>query len=194
MNEGELFAAYNKGDVYTSGKQIELVSTDNQVIPSYAVTSSEITVYKKGTVQLVDGKAFVRFPENYSQLLGETPVVTASPMGACNGVYVASISKEGFEIIEQNNGQSSVQIGWIAVGNRIDAATTEVPGMLLKTNFNRNLSQALFNDGNRKQSGLGMWWDGHSLQFGDMPADIEPSREQKMAQMAREKAAVKSVE
>jgi hypothetical protein len=174
LNEGELFAAYNKGDVYTSGKQIELVSSEDRVTPAYAVTSSEVTVYNKGKIQLVNGTATVRFGENYTQLLGESPVVTASPMGACNGVYIAEVSKEGFVIREQNNGSSNVEISWIAVGNRSDAENAEVPAMLTNSSFNRNLSLAMFNDGNKKKSGLSMWWNGKELQFGDMPANLNP--------------------
>nr|MBP6316083.1 collagen-like protein [Chitinophagaceae bacterium] len=174
MNEGELFAAYNKGDVYTSGKQIELVSSEENVTPAYTVTSNEVTVYNKGKIQLVNGTATVRFSENYAQLLGESPIVTASPMGACNGVYVTEVSKDGFIIKEQNNGNSNVEISWISVGNRVDANTSEVPAMLTNTSFNRNLSQALFNDANKKKSGLSMWWNGKELQFGTMPESLNP--------------------
>jgi hypothetical protein len=174
LNEGELFAAYNKGDVYTSGKQIELVSSEEAVTPAYTVTSNEVTVYNKGKIQLVNGTATVRFSENYATLLGESPIVTASPMGACNGVYVTEVTKDGFVIKEQNNGNSNVEISWISVGNRVDANNAEVPAMLTNTSFNRNLSQALFNDANKKKSGMSMWWNGKELQFGNMPESLNP--------------------
>jgi hypothetical protein len=32
----------------------------------------------------------------------------------------------------------------------------------------------MFNDGNKKKSGLSMWWNGKELQFGDMPANLNP--------------------
>jgi hypothetical protein len=95
-------------------------------------------------------------------------------MGACNGVYIAEVSKNGFVIKEQNNGTSNVDIAWISVGNRVDAKGTEVPKMLTKINFNRNLSEALHNDGNKEQSGLSMWWNGKELQFGKMPLSLNP--------------------
>jgi hypothetical protein len=123
---------------------------------------------------LVNGTATVRFTENYAQLLGESPIVTASPMGACNGVYVTEVSKEGFVIKEQNNGNSNVEISWISVGNRVDANNAEVPAMLTNSSFNRNLSQALFNDANKKKSGMSMWWNGKELQFGTMPESLNP--------------------
>jgi len=173
LNEGELFAAYNNGDVYTAGKQVELVAANDKMIPSYAVTSYEAKIYNNGKVQMVNGTATVRFDENYTALLGETPVVTVSPMGACNGVYITEVTKDGFIIKEQNGGTSSVEISWITVGSRIDAKANEVPEMLTSTSFNKNLSKALFNDGNKKQSAMGMWWNGKTLQFGEMPANMK---------------------
>ena len=172
MNIGELFAAYNNGDVYTSGKQVELVATNDKVIPSYAVTSYEAKVYNNGKIQLVNGTATVRFGENYTQLLGEAPIVTASPMGACNGVYVSAVTKDGFEIKEQNNGTSTVDISWISVGTRVDANSSEVPAILTNKNFNRNLGKALFNDSNTKQSGEAIWWNGKELEMGTMPKEL----------------------
>lgn len=188
LNEGELFAAYNLGDVYTMGKQIELVNVNEQVIPSYTSTSLEATVYAKGKIQMQHGQAFVRFDENYTSLLGEAPVVTVSPMGACNGVYISEVSEEGFMIQEQNGGTHSVEISWISVGNRIDAKETEVPSMLTQSSFKRNLSQALFNDGNKKQSGKGMWWNGKELQFGEMPASLNPKMDEATKKAMEQKA------
>lgn len=174
LNEGELFAAYNLGDVYTSGKQIELVNSGDVVIPSYSATSTKATVYAKGTIQMINGSASVSFEENYAMLLGENPVVTASPMGECNGVYISKVSKNGFELKEQNSGNHTLDIAWISVGNRIDAQNSEVPAMLTENSFNRNLSKALFNDANKKQSGMGMWWNGKKLEFGEMPESLNP--------------------
>jgi hypothetical protein len=175
FNQGELFAAYNMGDVYTSGRNIEMVSAGENKVPAYAVTSTEVTVYNKGKVQLNNGTAYIRFDANYSSLLGDAPVVTASPMGACNGVYISSVDRNGFTITEQNNGNSNVEISWIAVGDRIDAATmNEVPSVLKTNSFDINMNDALFDDGNKEGAGLGFWWDGTTIQFGKVPAELSP--------------------
>jgi hypothetical protein len=181
FNEGELFATYNKGDVYTSGKQVELVTTNNKVVPSYSVTSPELTVYYKGKIQLVNGTATVTFDEQYSTLLGSEPIVTASAMGACNGVYIAEVTKTGFVIRELNNGTSNVTVAWIAVGDRVDAAEAEVPAMLTEPSFNSNLSSALFNDGDTKHSGTPIWWDGTRFRFTEMPKSLNNVAERKAA-------------
>ncbi len=175
VNMGELMAIYNIGDVYTSGKNIELVSTENKIQAVYAVSSTELTVYNKGTVRLENGMARVSFNSEYASLLGENPVVTASPMGNCNGVYIESVSKEGFVIRELNSGSSNVEIAWISVGNRSDAGTTEVPEFLLSKDVNSSFDRVLFNDANKNQSGSGVWWDGRTLQFNsNYPSSINP--------------------
>ena len=180
LNSGELFAAYNIGDVYTSGKNIEMVASGEEMVPAFAATSTEATVYKKGKIQLINGTATIEFDANYAKLLGEDPIVTVSAMGECNGVYVTAVTKNGFTVRELNNGSSNVQISWISVGNRVDATSTEVPQFVKTKSFDRNLNNVLFNDANKKQNGEGMWWDGQTLQFNkNYPASLNPTREQK---------------
>jgi hypothetical protein len=180
LNSGDLFASYNLGDVYTSGKNVELINTNNEVLPAYAVTSTEAIIYKKGQIRLINGSATIQFDESYAKLLGENPVVTVSPMGQCNGIYIESVSKEGFIIRELNSGTSNVEIGWIAVGNRIDANATEVPSFISTPSFNKSLTKVLFNDGNKSASGEGIWWDGSKLQMNtNYPATVNLTREQK---------------
>jgi hypothetical protein len=181
LNAGDLFASYNKGDVYTSGKNVELVSTGNEVLTAYTATSPDATVYKKGKGQLVNGSAYIPFDANYTKLLGENPVVTITPMGQCNGVYIASIDKNGFTVKELNAGTSTVDIAWIAVGDRVDAGVAEVPEFVKSPSFNQSLEKVLFNDANKSQSAEGIWWDGKTLQMNtNYPVSLIPSRDQKM--------------
>ena len=188
INSGELFAAYNIGDVYTSGKNIEMVASGEEMIPAFGNTSTEATVYKKGKIQLVNGMATIEFDAAYAKLLGEEPIVTVSAMGECNGVYVTSVTKTGFTVKELNNGNSNVQISWISVGNRVDAATTEVPNFVKAKSFDRNLGNVLFNDGNKKQDGEGFWWDGQTIKFGkNYPSSLNLTREQKTQLMLENK-------
>jgi hypothetical protein len=163
INDGELFSAYNVGDVYTSGKQVELINSGEDMLPSYSMTSPDAVVYKQGKGHLVDGRATIKFDSKYAQMLGESPIVTISPMGKCNGVYIVSVDKEGFIVEELNNGKSNVDIGWIAVGDRVDAKATEVPEFLKKSSFNTSLKKVMQSDGNTSQNAEGMSWDGKTL-------------------------------
>ena len=189
LNKGDLFASYSIGDVYTSGKNIEMVDNGTEMTPAYAVTSTEAVIYKKGKAQLVNGTATIAFDANYSKLLGESPVVTITPMGQCNGVYIESVTKEGFTIKELNGGNATVAISWIAVGDRIDSKNTEIPSFIKSKSFDQNIDKVLFNDGDKSHSGQGMWWDGAKLQFNkDYPRELNPSREDKIKMIEAEKA------
>ena len=174
LNSGELFASYNSGNTYTTGKNIELVGTDNGAkTPVYAVTSTDATIYAKGSIQLVNGEVYVAFANNYSTLLGETPIVTVSPNGNCNGLYVSLIDKNGFTVKELNNGTSTVQISWISVGNRIDNRMEEATRMVSDPSFNRNIQQVLFDDSNKESNGTAIWWDGTTIRFGELPETMK---------------------
>jgi hypothetical protein len=173
LNSGSLFATYNQGNTYTVGKNVELVSNNGTVTPVYAVTSMEATLYAKGNANLNNGSTFIAFDSKYAALLGENPVVTVSANGECNGVYVQSVSKTGFYVKEMGNGSSNVTISWIAVGNRIDNAVVDAAtAMVSASDFDRNVSQVLYSDGNLDGAALGMWWDGNAIQFGAIPAHL----------------------
>lgn len=174
INSGNLFSSYNSGNVYTLGKNVELVAgLNDSKTPVYAVTSIESTIYSKGKIQLVNGEAYVSFDRSYSSLLGEEPEVTVTPRGNCNGVYISSIDKNGFRIKEINNGTSNVAVSWISVGNRIDNKVDEATKMVSTSDFDKNIQDSLFNDGdNLKDSGKAIWWDGTKLQFGKMPESL----------------------
>ncbi len=173
LNSGELFAAYNQGNTYTTGKNVELVGTEGEAKKAvYAVTSLDAKIYNNGSAQLVNGEAYIAFDANYKALLGENPTVTVSPNGNCNGVYIASVDKNGFTVKEMNNGTSTVALSWIAVGNRIDNRMEEATRMVSAPDFNRNIEQVLFDDGNKDGSGSAIWWDGNEIKFGQLPAHM----------------------
>ncbi|WP_298222067.1 hypothetical protein [Flavobacterium sp.] len=180
MSSGSLFASYNSGDEYTAGKQIELVDTGNQKTAAYTVTSTESIIYKKGKTLLVNGGARVDFDKNYSDLLGEIPVITVSPMGECNGLYIASIDENGFTIKELNNGSSNVSVSWIAVGDRIDAQQTKLPKALLEKEFDNNINEVMFNENNKTENAKAIWFDGTDIKTGQLPSQfIEKSVDKK---------------
>ena len=173
LNSGELFASYNTGNTYTTGKNVELVGTEGEMKTAvYAVTSVDAKIYNNGSAQLVNGEARINFASNYKALLGENPTVTVSPNGNCNGVYIASVDKDGFTVKEMNNGTSTVAISWIAVGNRIDNRMEEATKMVSDASFDRNIQQVLFDDGNKDASGSAIWWDGSAIKFGQLPAHL----------------------
>ncbi len=177
VSSGKLFAAYNSGDEYTAGRQIELIDTGNSKTAAFTMTSTESVVYKKGKIALVNGSARVTFDANYVGLLGDVPIVTTTPMGPCNGIYIESVDKTGFTVRELNNGTSNIAISWIAVGDRIDARQS-VNTDVLANDFDINLNEVMFNENNKAQTAKGIWSESNKIQFGTIP-QTQPEAGQK---------------
>ncbi|MGV3695723.1 beta strand repeat-containing protein [Flavobacterium sp.] len=178
MSSGSLFASYNSGDEYTSGKQIELVDTGNSKTAAYTVTSTDIVVYKKGKIALQNGTAHVAFDADYARLLGDAPIVTTTPMGQCNGIYIESVDKTGFTIKELSNGTSNVMISWIAVGDRIDANKT-ASREVLQSDFDKNINEVMFNENELNGKAKAVWSDGNEIQFGELPESLKETTTKK---------------
>ena len=172
VSSGTMFASYNSGDEYTAGKQIELIDTGSQKTAAFTVTSTESIVYKKGKTTLTNGTVRVDFDKNYLALLGEIPVVTITPMGQCNGLFIESIDQNGFTIKELNNGTSNVAISWIAVGDRIDAKQNKLPKAVLEKDFDNNINEVMFNENNKSENAKAVWFDGTNIQFGQLPSEF----------------------
>ncbi|HTA81698.1 MAG TPA: hypothetical protein VK783_02110 [Bacteroidia bacterium] len=170
---GELFASYNLGNAYTSGYSAEVVTVKDKRVAAYSVTSTDVKVYNDGTGKLSGGKAHVQFDENFVQLIGENkPVVTVSPMGQCNGVYITNVNSKGFDIVEQNNGNSDVEFSYIVVGKRLDAENKpSLPDALAKKDFDEKMKGVMNDETNKEQIGTPVWWDGKQVRFDTPPEE-----------------------
>ena len=171
VSSGSLVASYNSGDEYTAGRQLEIVETTIGKKAVFTMTSTESVIYKKGKIALHDGTAHVAFDADYAQLLGDIPVVTTTPMGQCNGIYIESVDKTGFTIRELNNGTSSVMIAWIAVGDRVDA-TKSIATELLKQDFDSNINEVMFNENDKDNKAKAIWTEGEKINFGQLPENL----------------------
>lgn len=173
LNSGELFAQYNKGNVYVLGQSVELIKTSDEITPVYTVSSTDPTIYAHGSTEFVNGVAYVEFDDKYQSLIGGVPIITATAQGECNGVYIASVDKKGFTLKELMNGTSNTTVSWIALGDRVDAEQEDLAtSIVTQSDFDRNVQQVLYSDGNLEGKAKGIWWDGSTLQFGELPAHL----------------------
>lgn len=175
LNSGQLFAQYNMGNVYTLGKSVELVKTEDMVVPMYPVSSTESMVYASGTAELLKGVVTISFSDEFKSMISGTPVITVTPNGECNGVYIASATAQGFVVKEQMKGKSRTTVSWIAVGKRIDNKNDEATKMVSDFDFESNVKQVLYSDGNLSGKALGIWWDGQTIRFGELPEELKTS-------------------
>lgn len=165
---GELYASYNLGNEYTSGVSADIVTSGNERLTAYSVTSNEVKVYGDGKSKLVNGSCKVLFDKSFSSLISpeKLPTITVSALGECKGVYIVSIDKDGFTVKEFQNGNSNVEFTWIAVGHRVDASqVSRVPDVIKQNDFDQNLKGVMFNEGNTQKSAKPVMWDGKKIVF-----------------------------
>jgi len=185
---GELFSAYNVGNTYTSGTQIELVNNGTKKIPAYSVTSTELKVYDNGFATLNGNETQIYFTDNFINMIDDQrPVVTITPIGKSAVLYIKSISKDGF-IVACDTPQD-IQFTWIAVGTRIDNVESQkVPEELTDISFDKNLIDFMFNENIKERNAKAMWWDGNKIQFGTLPDFFhQADREAKQAELEKMK-------
>ena len=178
--KGETYSMYIDGKGYTNEPLAYLVPTaTGGRVASYMVTSMQAEVNSKGRVMLQGGKVFVPFNENYTRVISgkeQDIMVTATPQGNSNGVYVDKITSEGFWIVENNNGMSTVAVVWMASAVKTDQP--EVAPELLDKDFDKKMAGVMFNDNNTKDTPQSMWWDGTKMRWDappprKIPTDIE---------------------
>lgn len=168
ITKGEIAGIYSDGATITNKGFAVIDKTKNgNKTTTYATTSTTIDVTTKGTGKLVNGKAFIQFEKPYSSIINKDRpiIVTVSPMGESNGVYISKVNENGFEIKENNKGTSDVDFYWIAVAEKTNS-TISVPSDLLKVDFDENLDSFLTIDEKEDTTSKAMWWNGENLEFG----------------------------
>ncbi|MEW6468968.1 MAG: hypothetical protein AB1458_08600, partial [Bacteroidota bacterium] len=168
---GTRYSLYVDGRTYTNKPIAQLVEKeDGTRFATYVPSSPEADVYVKGKANLVNGQVYIHFSEEFKQAVkAEDAVITVTPKGNTNGVYVASVDANGFWVKENNNGTSSVEISWIAIGTRKGYEDISVPSEILSSDFDMNMNGVMFNDNDVTSTPQGIWWDGTKVNFGTPP-------------------------
>ena len=99
-------------------------NTKNESVTMFCPESPEVLFQDFGRGQLVNGKAIIQLDEVFSKNIyvdEKRPLrVFIQLEGNCKGVYVANKTKEGFEVIELDGGQSNVNFSYFVSANRAD--------------------------------------------------------------------------
>ncbi len=188
---GERFANYNQGKTITNESFIVLdEKQDGSRAVSYANTSMSQDIQDKGVGKLVNGTSYIAFNKEYSQIIDDSKpiIVTATPNGENNGVYIVSIDKYGFSIKENREGSSNVSFNWIAVAEKRTKST--VSSELLSKDFDRNLDGLMSDETRDDNNKKAIWSDNGTVRFGDNapenPTKVKNVSEQKNAWRPRE--------
>lgn len=182
--EGENYAMYSNGVVFKNNLDVHLQDNGtgtNTVL--YTNVSTDVTVQTSGYATLSGGKVSIDFDPAFADAVStETPVVvTVTPTGSSNGVYLAEVSGKGFKVAENNDGKSSVTISYIAIGIRAGYENPNLPREVISSDYNQNLARGLHNDADTQTSGEGLYYEGGNLVVGKhastMPDPNKPSEE-----------------
>ena len=175
--KGERYSLYVNGREFTNDVITQLSNNENsrQRTATYVPTSTSVDITSKGTGNLNNGTGRINFNKNFSSIASskEPVIVTVTPLGQTNGVYLVSVDKNGFTIKENNNGNSNVQFTWIAMATKAGYETLETPKELLATDYDEKLDDFMINenlDNETDGKTHEMWWDGNEIRYSDTPA------------------------
>ncbi len=169
--EGRDYSLYAKGDVYRTGADIHLQpgkTGQNSVM--YTLVSPEMTVQTYGIGQLQNGKAIINFDEAFADVVSsqEPIVVTITPIGQTKGVYLEAVEASGFRVAENDNGKSSVQFSWIAIGKRSGFENKSLPQDVIASDYDQKIERGLVNDADLNASGEGLYYQNGRLYNGQL--------------------------
>jgi len=166
---------YANGVVFKNNLDVHLqdnASGTNTVM--YTSVSMDVTVQTSGYAVLSNGRTSIDFdPAFTAAISSETPVVvTVTPTGNSNGVYLSEVSSKGFKVLENNDGKSSVTVSYIAIGKRAGYEHPNLPQEVIESSYTQNMARGLHNDSDTKTNGEGLYYEGGKLVVGVHPSTL----------------------
>lgn len=176
--KGDRYALYTDGKTYTNDIIVQLSNNTSATerTPTYVSTSTTVDIYSHGLAKLVNGQCIITFDDNFIATTSSSipPIVTVSPLGSSNGIYITDINKNGFTVKENGNGNSNVDVSWIAIGIKEGYEAPTVATELLKKDYDTNMSGVMHNENNNSSDALPIYWDGTDLLFRPIPNNLIP--------------------
>lgn len=132
------FVVDDKGDTYVSGFlivyggcQTGCVAGGKRVnaVTEYAPLESEPTIEDNGDATLAGGFAYVPLDPKFANVMDKNAsyLVSVTPEGDCNGLYVAQRTPSGFAVRELRNGRATIGFEYRVVAKRFGARAPRLP-------------------------------------------------------------------
>jgi hypothetical protein len=172
MLSGDRYGLYVDGTTYMNEPLVQLIETSGDRQPVYGTSAMKIEISDRGKSTLSNGTMYIAFTPEFKNTISTNPnelTITISPMGNSNGLFIESYDENGFTVRENNNGNSSVQFNWIAIGTRKDYETVEHSSEIIANDFDQKMNGVMHNDAN-PVNGQPIWWDGNDIRFDAAPA------------------------
>lgn len=167
--EGENYSVYAKGDIYRTGADVHLqMDNSGQNNVMYTLVSPEMTVQTYGIGQMQSGKSNIVFDDAFANIVSSTEpiIVTITPIGKSEGVYLDQVDADGFRVEENNNGKSNIQFSWIAIGKRAGFENKSLPEDVIAADYNEKLQRGLARDGDPNNQAEGLYYQNGTLYNG----------------------------
>jgi hypothetical protein len=186
---GDKYGIYVHGNTVTNSKYVQLntsASADVR-IASYATTALTNELSSKGKISLINGQATVTFDNRLIELCDlNSLVITATPMGNCNGVYIDNITEEGFVIKELNNGMHNVLVSFIISGT-LKQSSEFTENEILNNQYETNMNGVMHNDYDNSTDALPIWYDGQNVRHDPVPRKGNSEGTEENKKLARQK-------
>jgi len=133
----------DQGDLYIHGLMFSggschsgcLTGNDQtRSVREYSPVESEPTIEDNGEAALVDGRADVALDPKFANVIDTTKpyLVTITPEGDSNGLYVANRSAAGFSVRESKGGRSNIGFVYRIVARRYGVDAPRLPMTVIR--------------------------------------------------------------
>jgi len=139
---GERYGIYIDGKQYSNDIITQLSDIgEPERVATYVPTSTSVDIIARGTTTLTNGRATIVFDKDFLNLVSEKEniIITVTPIGKTQGVYVENVKTSGFQVVENNDGKSNVQINWIAIGTKKGYETPNNPQELISNTYDQSM-------------------------------------------------------
>lgn len=119
------------GNTHASGTKSAVVQVDGQSRALYAMESPDVWFEDFGSGQLTNGQGFVEIDPLFAKSvnLNVEYHVFLTPLGDCNGLYIANKTATGFEVRELGGGTTNVAFDYRIVAKRAGYENTHMEVM-----------------------------------------------------------------
>ena len=120
--------SYTKNGACVAGCAVATAATLGRAVTTYASMTSQPTVEDFGEAQLVDGRAYVRLNSDFANVVDQRAayLVFITPEGDAN-LYVASKTRNGFEVDETHGGRSTILFSYRIVAKPFGSHGARLP-------------------------------------------------------------------
>ena len=168
---GSDYSIYARGDVYRTGADVHLQeNSDGNNTVMYTLVTTDMVVQTYGVGQLEKGKAGIVFDAAFAEVVdaAQPIVVTITPIGKSNGVYLDEVGATGFSVSENDRGRSDVQFSWIAIGKRKGFENKALPEDVVASDYGEKIMKGIGNDNDPNARSEGLYYRDGRLYNGEI--------------------------